>query len=423
MATVQEVMMEQQQQDNNIGNHLLGTCVEVEYEIGWFGTSTKLDRDDVNDMLSTVGASKDSVSISKRLLSSKHPAVKVANEAKRAITNYVNAMTIPKIAMSRGLDNAVEFKKAAGKRLLRLADLEEFDRHLDFLWVQLQAAVTALASSMPDIIEFERRKLGRLFRETDYPTNISSEVTFSKSYGSSVPVQLAEVAPEIYRRQEAMVREMYKEAAASAAKSFGEEFLAVTKKFVEQLGYRRRVRVANSAEGAEELGKWTVAELQDAEVVNTITTLQDPDLPAGQIVVELRFKPIADTKNTIEVFGPMSMERFEAIFTVYETDEKKKCFESTVDALKTHLEMFHRVGDMWGDSKEAFEQSVQRVRDILMRANTRMDSRAILDELRGGDFLRSSLRSSLSEVASALESSVVLVKDQQAGSRRIKASL
>lgn len=419
MATAQEVVM---QEDQNIGSQLLGDCVEFEYEIGWFGTSTKLDRDDLNDMLSVVSATKDSVSVSKRLLSSKHPAVKAANEAKRAVTNYVNAMTIPKVVMIKTIENAAEFKKAAGRRLIRVADVEEFDRHLDFLWLQLQAAIRSLSAAMPDIIAFERNKLGRLFNASDYPTDISSEVTFTKSYGSSVPVSLADAAPEIYRRQEAMVRKMYTEAATSAVKSFGEEFLAVTKKFVEQLGYRRRVRVSHSAFRPDDFDNHQVSELQDAEVVSTTTALQDQDMPTDSIAIELRFRPRGEEKNIVKTFGPMPMQLFESVFSVYETDEKKKCFESTVDALKAHLESFQRVGDMWGEDRECFANSVQQVRDILMRANVRMDSREILNELRGGDFLRSSLRSSLSEVAAALESSLTVVTER-AANRRIRASL
>lgn len=398
------------------GELLLKQCSRLRLRINWFSTSSKIGDEMAMAMLKDTEAEKSMVSLSKKFLTGKHDALEAVRQAKAALTSYVQSMTVPLLAIRNSEDTEAGMQKDAGVRLIQKKDMEDFDAKVQYLRGLLMTCVERLQRALPEIIAEDRKRLGRLFDENDYPKNIAEMVSVSVSYEPiGVDLDWETMCPEIYRREAANARLKFAAVAENAAQEFATQFVQYVAQVTEQLGSRVRLNPIENS---------TWEDVRDAEVLTIEDHAKDPSIPAGHVMVKVRKKKAAGVKGRSEdvylTNEPISKTKYQTELRPYETTEKKKLFGSTIENLKQQMERFLNVGDMLGPYRHVIQESVDRVKLLLTKASDNMDSEKIADELRSGDYLRNEMREALSSVADEIQATV---GDSRKVRRRISAKL
>jgi hypothetical protein len=382
------------------GEHLINECSKVRVRISWFGTSAKVDEEDAVDMLKGTEADRKAVSISKRLLSSRHKAIVAVNEARRSIENYVSAMTIPMLALTAaGTEDGL--RKDAGIRLIQKKDMAAFDDRIKYLMGVLMTSVESFQRALPDIMEEDQKRLGKLFKASDYPTDVAKLVGVDVAYESTqLDLDWETLCPEIYKREGLAAKKKFEAVVENAAVEFATRFVEYVRQVTEQLGHRTRVNTQGTP--------W--AQYDDAEVLEVHTHDSHPeDVSAGHLRLKLRTKPAGGKgrSNDFWLEGEISQKVYDDQFRPYSTDEKRKVYASTIENLKNELEAFNNVGELLGPYKAVIKDSVLKVRELLAKASTGLDAEKIAEQLREGAYFRNEMKSALTGVAQAVQDKMV----------------
>jgi hypothetical protein len=391
---------------------LIKNCSRVRVRYSWFSTSSKVDDAIAAEMLVGTDADKKAVSISKKLLKSKHPAMYAAKESMQAIKNYVSSMTIPYVAVALASSAAdarsLAAKKDPGYRLIQKEDMATFDEHMEYLRTVLRTAAEALNEALPEIKAADRERLGRLYKESDYPAgNLADMISVLWNYESTaVDLDWQALCPAIYEREQSLARQRFEAVVENAATEFATRFVKYVKQVTDQLGNRLRLNPLKGknrlpAVGAD--GEDIEVNVMDAEVMTKLTHEDDEDqIPKGHVLLEVRLKKSDKGKSQTVWLHAIPEQRFRAELQPFETSEKRKLYASTLDNLKAELETFVNIGSMLGPYQSIIEDSVQKVKDLV----TRGDTEKVVQELRDGTFFREELKEALEGVAHRVSSSV-----------------
>jgi hypothetical protein len=194
----------------------------VRVRFSWLGVRRALDEDQKGAAAEVFGAATDYLGASKKLLDTKHEAVKAVTAVKGEIGKFYKNCTLP-------------FPED-GVRLLKRERLSWFNEKMKGYVAELDNAAAELQLVYEELREKAKVDLGELFDEDDYPETLEGKFQVSwHLVNTSPPDYLKETMPGLYAvEQERIARQM--EAAVSLAEqSFAQEFAKMVKGLADQL--------------------------------------------------------------------------------------------------------------------------------------------------------------------------------------------
>lgn len=186
-ATTPEV----QAVDMSPSERLQAMCVGVRLNFSWFTTSRSVDARDKLQMAESIDSTPDGFSASKRLMSSKHPTIKMASELRRQIESIWRSRTL---AMAGDINNG---GVRAGVRMVHVDKYPELARELNAMRPRLEDMQQKLNDSYDDIKLLDKKRLGAAYNENDYPKKIEIDYSFGV-IPIEIPKVLEKLAPEVY---------------------------------------------------------------------------------------------------------------------------------------------------------------------------------------------------------------------------------
>ena len=392
----------------------LADYIEVNVRVSWFPTQKQVRGVLADAMTQVVDAQAGAASISKRLMSSKHPLVKAANAARGQLEATIARYTIPRIAvMTKALNSEQGFyqKREAGVRLIRKDLLDEFVCLLDGDKAVLAEAVRALYTGLPDIQREEKGKQGGLYREEDY--NFDPRDCVAVNLRALPPrdtlADLATLCPRLYEEQ----KRLFEAERGLTVQAFIEDFTArMTKyihQFARQLGARKRVSPATDG---------PYARFNDAELIDLLDSGDKPNIPEGHVAAVLQ--PAGLSAKEREQLPPMPLEEFESKLRPYKTKDFRKISTETVDHLKTIIDEFFVKTDVFGEYRERVAEQVAGVKTAMQALAGDMDSETIARRVRSSASARGKLESAVAAVGCMLEDGSEVMK---AGRRALTRDL
>ena len=398
---------------NKAAESLRTSCHELTYSIGWLPTAKRVSDHNRKKMLDSVQGKKKGYSVSKRLFITGHPLIDELNAARRSIDQWRDAYTLVKAGDQAAGDEEQEgserrLKVASGVRLIRDADIEEFDAGFNIRAEVLMKAADKLQEHLdqpynegdkiwPSIKDWDKEQIGDDFHPADYPSDVRECIRITKPQYSEYTIS-HRLPPEIYKREADRLHEALSGTVETAVgvftKTINDTFLTLAKQLV------NRVRVYPDKEG--EYGKY-----HEAEVVSTKTRDQDVTIPVGHIKVELRYKedPKAAGKSIVEWIGPMLKGDYEASFKPRSTGEQKKITTSVIDHMLEQLANAKRLKEMLGGYGSRIDDVLESVRDTLSHAGSAAGE--IATEIKSSKTFRAQLAEALDEAAEALDATAV----------------
>jgi Peptidase family M23 len=220
--------------------------------------SKAVDKDETKEAAAALGGGDKSISATKVLTNSRHPAIKAVNAAFNRIKSFWVANSVPLASAIEG--DSVE----PGIRLMRRDRVQFFREQFAIYKQELAKAVATLNEAMPEVIAEAKERLGtRLFKASDYPTDVTH--LFSVSFGFvsvEPPSYLAKLDPEGYEQECRKVGAQLKDTVQLAQAVFLEEFHSEIAHVSGLLSGVREVKATadgqvTKIEGNEELG-WLV---------------------------------------------------------------------------------------------------------------------------------------------------------------------
>jgi hypothetical protein len=407
-------------------------CMELKLEITWLTTSRQIEGVLASKMLNSVNATKRAVSLSKKLFSSSHPAVKAATAAKQAIISYRDSMTIPVAAIPASAMSSQKtnektglMMKEPGARMILSNMIDEFTTQLDVLVGNLHAAVKMMDEQLESIKARDKQELQDLYNEDDYPESVSEFVQVRGPFFSEVKytADFEKLAPKTCQRAMTQLRAKLAGTADLAAADFAKALMQVTETIANQLGKRVRLKPPSTHPDKH---------LRDAEVVGVRNHLTDEAIPDGMLLVEVRYEgklrkkdpqhelpewasevsippaKVTETKgrgkdakaghSTTETLI-LSEEEYAAL-KPYETEEQKKVSVSTLENLQGKIDAFKNIGSMLGAHGAPIKKAVDEL-DELIRSGGRNNGE-VLNEMRNSQTFRKSLHDSMLTVSTGL---------------------
>jgi hypothetical protein len=407
--TVEEGTSEADQQAvDEAADNLMKNSQEVRFKVGWFGTTKQADREHKTRMAEEVGATQDSVGISKRLFKSNAPEIKAANEARTALYSHFHQNTIPLAAVKpEGVNDNGELVKEPGSRVIQNSCIGEFDQQQALLIDLMYQKIDALQGQLGVIKTEDSERLGELYNEDDYPDDIRDCVRVTKAYRSlDLSIDLASLAPAVYQRELQKILTQCGDTAQLATAQIAETIMKSAQVIMKQLGNRVRL---NPRPEALILGE-QAAYLQDAEVVEERTHTTDPDeVMPGYVEVQVRYQKAGASRKTIEWLPPLTAEQYQSLGP-FSSDEQKKIHLSSLEQLVDNFQWFRNMADTLVDGDQ-IRDAISQFNQLLATAGT--NSGQVATEMRNSQYFRAAARSGASEMVAALGDVVTSVKKRR----------
>lgn len=206
----------------NVGQQLQDETAAVRLRIRWPGVRKTLSEDQKQQAASSFDADTKSLSASKKLLDTSHPAFRVATGVRTHAVNLWKANTLPYIE--------------PGIRLLRRNEVAAFDVQMTSVRGELAEAVTELELHYGELVDQARQRLGDLFDENDYSADLSALFDIEWDYPScEPPTYLRHLSPQLYESECERMRERFSEAVQLAEQAFAEELSQLVSHLAERL--------------------------------------------------------------------------------------------------------------------------------------------------------------------------------------------
>ncbi len=196
---------------SNPVNVLQTDCAAVRLSFTWMGLRRTLSAAQKDEAAAPFRADGKSLSVSKKLLDTKHPLWKAISAIRNQARSYWKGSTLP-------------FPED-GIRLIRRGFVHEFEKTMDDMRRELRKAIDALESEYHTLRSQAREQLGTLFNADDYPDTLRGQFSIEWDFPSvEVPSYLAELSPAIYEREQARVKAQFDQSVSLAETAFAEEF-------------------------------------------------------------------------------------------------------------------------------------------------------------------------------------------------------
>ena len=188
----------------------------------WFGIRKTLTPEQRSQAAESFGAEGQYLSAGKKLLDSKHPALRAVNAVKHEVVTYWRGVSLP-------------FPEP-GIRLIRQQDVSAVQVQLTTLKAELVEAVDQLDQQFDAMKATARERLGSLFNPTDYPDSLRSLFDVTWEFPNvEPPSYLQQLSPDLYRQESQRVSARFDEAVQLAETAFIEEMSRLVSHLTERI--------------------------------------------------------------------------------------------------------------------------------------------------------------------------------------------
>jgi hypothetical protein len=206
----------------NAAQRLRTTMAAVKLSFTWLGVRKTLAPEQRTTAARAFHADLELLSASKTILDLKHPAYRAVAAVRSEASSYWRTVTLP-------------FPEAVN-RLLPQNSLGLFANTMQTYRERLQEAARELSSQYDTIKSEAERRLGTLFNASDYPTTLDGLFDMEWSVVPIEPPQyLVALNPEVFRQEQARVRERFESAVELAEQAFATELQRLTAHLAERL--------------------------------------------------------------------------------------------------------------------------------------------------------------------------------------------
>ncbi len=206
----------------SVGERLQSETTAVRMKIHWPGVRKTLSQDQNRQAAGTFSADTKSLSTSKKLFDTRHPAFRAATAVKSQASDYWKSVTLPYVE--------------PGMRLIRRRDVASFDVHMTSVQAELAEAVNQIEQAYDEMIDQARVRLGDLFDPADYSGNLRELFAIEWEYPSCDPPEyLLRVSPKLYYSECARVQRRFDESVKLAEQAFADELEQLVGHLAERL--------------------------------------------------------------------------------------------------------------------------------------------------------------------------------------------
>ena len=208
--------------DNATRQRLRATMAAVRVSFTWLGTRRPSTPDQRARAAEAFDAEGQSLSAAKKILDNRHPAFKAVTAIKSKIDAHWKGLSLP-------------FPEP-GVRLIRLDDVDAFDRQMADMKVELDDAVANLDRVFGELKQAAAGRLGSLFNPADYPETLAGLFGVAWDFPSLEPPDyLLQLSPGLYEQERARVSARFEEAVQLAEQAFLEEFARLVAHLTERI--------------------------------------------------------------------------------------------------------------------------------------------------------------------------------------------
>jgi len=206
----------------NAANRLRTTMAAVRLAFTWLGVRKTLAPEQRTTAARAFHADRELLSASKLILDTKNPAYRAVAAVRSEASSYWRTVTLP-------------FPEA-GIRLVPRNSLGMFASTMGTCRERLQESARELAAQYDQIKSEAQRRLGTLFNASDYPSTLDGLFDLEVSYPTIEPPQyFVALNPEVFRQEQARVRERFESAVELAEQAFATELQRLTAHLAERL--------------------------------------------------------------------------------------------------------------------------------------------------------------------------------------------
>ncbi|MFH5806303.1 hypothetical protein [Alienimonas sp. DA493] len=221
-AEVTIVDEERDHRERDPADRLRGDAAAVRLHVSWPGLRRTLSAEQKDEAASPFDAESGSLSASKKLLDTKHPALRAAAKVRHAAVSHWKSSSLP--------------YPEAGVRLLPRTDLPAFERRMGDLQAELADAAAEVDRCRDELVSRARRRLGDLFDPADYPPSLAPLFGLSWDLPAVEPPDyLRRLSPRLYRQECDRVRQRFEQAVQLAEQAFAQELAQLVEHLRERL--------------------------------------------------------------------------------------------------------------------------------------------------------------------------------------------
>jgi hypothetical protein len=356
-------------------------------------------------------------SISKRIFASKHPAIQGVNEAFRKIDILRDEYTIVKSASATSDEG--RFQVEPGRRIIRIADIEEFEEKFKEIKQELEIAVQVVAScvnneavfdgkTVASIKQMDKERLQKTFDPKDYPAPedlVKSIRITMPQYGTLTVDKLLPDA--VVKRECDRINQELGDTVALAADRVASDLLDSLTSLARSLSKKVLLDPLPGDPWRDKL-----IQCYPVEVVNVLETRDDRSIPKGKIRLELSWKQanndeLGQTITVRAVSEIMTKEDYEAFLRPRETGDRKALRTSAIANVQQSLDCLSRVQAMLGEGGKQIETHLAAVKSTLYSCSKQGTAADIARELKNNEpisvMLRQALTESITEISESVE--------------------
>ena len=207
---------------HSAAERMQATMAAVRVSFTWFGTRRTLSAEQKAQAADAFGAEGSYLSAGKKLLDTRHPAMKAVTTVRGRIISLWRGMSLP--------------YPEAGIRPIRQDRIEDFDAKMEELRQELAEAVTGLDRHYYELKLAARQQLGSLYNEADYPHSMRELFAVTWDYPSTEPPNyLQQLSPQIYEAECQRMQQRFDEAIRLAEEAFCAELAKLVSHLTERL--------------------------------------------------------------------------------------------------------------------------------------------------------------------------------------------
>lgn len=384
-------------EENKAVEFLQSDCKEVWWNTSRLPSTKQVPANVKSDMVQTTEGQTSGYSVYKRIFNSGHYSVQKVNEIFRKLDSLRDELTIVKA--SQRANTAIE----AGKRIIMVRDISEFEERFEAIQNELAAAVAQVAhcidnsttvagKTIMSIKELDKQKLGKPFNEKDYPTAedlIASVTISSPQYGDLKPEVL--LPPAVLARETERISKVLDDSVTEATNRAVDELVTAMESLARGLSHRVYLDpLPDKSEAAKFLFSKGLV-----EVLNVLEHRHDSNIPEGSVIVEVSYKEVVNDKSLSvrDQIGPMLEKDYIESLRPYEDHQRRQLRSPAVDKLIESLEKLSRIRAMLGDGGEDIEANLVKVKEILRFCQGAGGK--VVEQLKSSTALSDQLRDSL----------------------------
>ncbi len=198
------------------------TMAAARLSFTWLGVRKSLTTVQKNQAADSFGAEGKFLSAGKKLLDTSHPTFKAVTAVRGRAVAYWKGISLP--YPERGI------------RLIRQADIQDFDQLMAHFREELEEAVADLDQHFDELQSAARTRLGDLFNPADYPHSLIGLFAIEHDFPSVEPPNyLRQLSPALYELECQRMQVRFDEAVQLAEQAFLEELTKLVEHITERL--------------------------------------------------------------------------------------------------------------------------------------------------------------------------------------------